>query len=139
MNKKWEIVNDSILIIVGISLLIILKVFYPIQFIDGVFLAVTGMLFAVIGIIGLLVDIRIAEKQREKAVWWQLNLPVVLGILFINSRLFYATFNLSGHYPSDSYHIVSISIGIALWILAFSYDILRKYRRYLKGKQNKKI
>lgn len=139
MNKKWEIVNDSILIIVGISLLIILKVFYPIQFIDGVFLAVTGMFFGVIGIIGLLVDIRITEKQIEKAIWWQLNLPVVLGILFINSGLFYATFNLSGHYPSDSYHIVSITIGIALWILAFSYDILRKYRRYLKRKQNKKV
>ena len=133
MNKKWEIIGDSILIIVGISLLIYLKVFYPIQFIDGVFLAVTGVFFAVIGIIGLLVDIRITEKQREKAIWWQLNLPVVLGILFINSGLFYAAFN-----PSDSYHTISISIGIALWILAFSYDILRKYRRYLKRKQNKK-
>ena len=139
MNKKWEIVNDSILIIVGISLLIILNVFYPIQFIGVVFLAVTGMLFAVIGIIGLLVDIRITEKQREKAIWWQLNLPVVLGILFINSGLLYATFNLSGHYPSDSYRIISVSIGIALWILAFSYDIWRKYRRYLKRKQNKEV
>ena len=132
MSKEWEIINDSIFIIVGISLLIILKYFYPIPFIDGVFLAVTGCFFAVIGIIELIVDIRITEKQREKAKWWQLNLPMALGIFFINSDVFYASINPSGHYPSDSFHIISISIGIALWIVAFSYDILRKYRRYLK-------
>jgi len=112
--------------------LIILKRIYPIQFMDSVLLTVTGVFFAVIGITSLIVDIRITENKREKATWWQSNLPVVLGILFINSDVFYASINPSGHYPSDSYHIISISIGIALWIVAFSYDVLRKYRRYLK-------
>src|SRR5690625_7297745 len=93
---------------------------------DSVLLTVTGVFFAVIGITSLIVDIRITENKREKATWWQSNLPVVLGILFINSDVFYASINPSGHYPSDSYHIISISIGIALWIVAFSYDVLRK-------------
>src|SRR5690625_4003519 len=132
MSKERGIVNDSIYIILSISLLIILKTLYPIPFFDGVFIAVTGVFFAVIGIIELIVDIRVTEKQREKAKWRQLNLPMTLGIFFINSDVFYASINPSGHYPSDSFHIISISIGIALWIVAFSYDILRKYRRYLK-------
>lgn len=135
ISKKLEIVNDTIFIIVGIVLLATLRFFHPIHFVADVFIAVTGVFFTVIGIIALLIDIRIAKKQREKAVWWQLNLPVILGILLINSYTFYSAFNPSSHYPSDTYHIISISMGIALWILALSYDIWRKYRRYLKNKE----
>ncbi|RYG72925.1 hypothetical protein EU245_08255 [Lentibacillus lipolyticus] len=134
ISKKQEMMEDILLLIAGIALCVILKISYPIHFVANVFIAITGLFFVAIGIIRLVIDNKIVEKQRQKAVWWQLNLPVVLGIILINLDVFYAAIHPSGQYPSDMYRIIFVSLGIALWIFAFSYDTWRKYRNYLKNK-----
>lgn len=134
MRKEWEVIGDIVIGIGGIALIIFPITSYPVFFILGAFLVV-------ISATGVFVDIKIVEKRIEMPSWWKWNLPFTLGILLLNSDIFYTQFSstdLRLHEVSVTNYIILTSMGATLWILAFGYDIWRKYNIYLKNNHGNK-
>lgn len=128
-SKTSEVIEDIVFMGMGLVLLINLIFFSLTTQVHAVFSAVIGTFLFILGVIGLLVDTKIEEKRIKKPVWWQLNLPFVLGLLFIYS----GTFFTSDRYGIPSkYSIILVSIGVFLCILTISYDVFRRYKLYLR-------
>lgn len=132
LGKSEDTIGNIAAIVVGLCLFGITTFFNYIPDITSPSIAILSLFFIVGGIIGLLIDIKTTDKQKEKSPWLS-NLLAVLGTFLIISSTFYAFLNSSNNLPSVPYVVATTSMGSLLLILSFGYDIWRKYKLYLKN------